>query len=130
MACFTTFRLSSLALLVLVGCAGPPPAPDRATVPPSYVPNTFEPVPQYEYLPAPASRAEREVLSRLEQELTFLQRLAREAQAQRNPSARIKFDYNRLMQDLDAVRHGIRSHLREPSTEPRVFPPIRGDYRS
>jgi RAQPRD family integrative conjugative element protein len=98
----------------------PPPAPS---------PDRFQPVPDYQYLPNPASAAEREVLGRLEQELSLLEGLIREAQDQRNPAARTQFRYDLLTRDLEAIRHGIRQHLQGPGTEPREFKPLRGDYR-
>ena len=118
----------AILAIVLTGCATAPPVEPEPS--PVYQPDRFEPVPNYQYLPSPASAAEREVLARLEQELTFLQRLAREAQAQRNPTTRTPFRYDLLMRDLDAIRHGIRQHLQGPGTEPRAFEPLRGNYRS
>ena len=122
--------LISVPLVLLAACATPRPAPVEVTQPPpATTPEFFVPVPTYHYLPSPTSAAEREVLGRLEQELTLLQRLAREAQAQRNPAARSQFNYHALMRDLDRIRHGIRDHLQAPDLAPRAFQPIRGDYR-
>ena len=118
----------TILVAVLAGCATAPPVEPEP--PPVYQPDRFEPVPNYQYLPSPTSAAEREVLARLEQELTYLQRLAREAQAQRSPTPRTPFRYDLLMRDLDAIRHGIRQHLQGPGTEPRAFEPLRGNYRS
>lgn len=122
-----------LSLTLLAACATPPTAvPPPAvvvTAPEPLVPDRFEPVPEYVYLPDPTTGAERAVLARLEQELTLLEKLVREAQAQAHPDARVRFRYDLLQRDLEAVRHGVRQHLQGPGTAPRTFEPLRGDYR-
>ena len=73
--------------------------------------------------------AEREALARLGHELQALEPLIREAQSQADPDARIRFRYDWLRQDLDRVRLGLQEHIAAPRSEPRTFPPLRGDYR-
>jgi RAQPRD family integrative conjugative element protein len=73
--------------------------------------------------------SEREALARLAHELTALEPLIREAEAQTNHDARIRFQYNWLRQDLSRIRMGIQEHINAPRTEPRQVEPLRGDYR-
>lgn len=73
--------------------------------------------------------AEREALARLVHELEALAPLIETAESQANPDARIRFRYDWLRQDLERIRDGIREHIDAPRTEPRTFPPLRGDYR-
>jgi len=72
---------------------------------------------------------EREALARIIHELQAIQPLITEAASQANPDARIRFQYDWLQQDLDQIRFGIRAHIDAPRSEPRTFPPLRGDYR-
>ena len=73
--------------------------------------------------------AEREALARLTHELEALAPLIERAETQANPDARIRFRYDWLRQDLDRIQSGIQAHIDAPRTEPRPFPPLRGDYR-
>ena len=73
--------------------------------------------------------AEREALARLIHELEALAPLIERAETQANPDARIRFRYDWLRQDLDRIQSGIQAHIDAPRTEPRPFPPLRGDYR-
>lgn len=73
--------------------------------------------------------AERAALARLAHELTVLEPLLREAQAQADPDARIHFRYDWLQADLTRVRNGIQEHIDSPRAEPRTVTPLRGDYR-
>ena len=72
---------------------------------------------------------ERTVLARIIHELQVIEPLIKEAASQANPDARIRFQYDGLRQDLDRIRLGIQAHIDTPRTEPRTFPPLRGDYR-
>lgn len=72
---------------------------------------------------------ERAVLVRIIHELQVIEPLIKEAASQANPDARIRFQYDWLRQDLDQIRLGIQAHIDTPRTEPRSFPPLRGDYR-
>jgi len=73
--------------------------------------------------------AEREALAQIAHELDALEALIRNAESQAEPDARIRFRYDWLRQDLARVRQGIQDHIDAPRTEPRTFPPLRGDYR-
>jgi RAQPRD family integrative conjugative element protein len=72
---------------------------------------------------------EGEALARVAHELEALEPLIREAESQANLDARIRFRYDWLRQDLLRVQQGIQDHIDAPWTEPRTFPPLRGDYR-
>ena len=73
--------------------------------------------------------AEREALARIAHELDALEALIRQAESQAEPDARIRFRYEWLRQDLSRMGQGIQEHIDAPRTEPRTFPPLRGDYR-
>jgi RAQPRD family integrative conjugative element protein len=73
--------------------------------------------------------AEREALARLAHEMESLEPLVRQAESQAEPDVRIRFRYEWLRHDLARVRQGIEGHLSAPRSEPRTFPPLRGDYR-
>jgi RAQPRD family integrative conjugative element protein len=72
---------------------------------------------------------ERAALARINHELQAIDSLITEAASQANPDARIRFQYDWLRQDLDRIRRGIQAHIDAPRSEPRTFPPLRGDYR-
>ncbi|MCG7890195.1 MAG: RAQPRD family integrative conjugative element protein [Candidatus Thiodiazotropha endolucinida] len=72
---------------------------------------------------------ERAALARIAHELQAIEPLITEAASQANPDARVRFQYDWLRQDLDRIRLGIREHIDAPRSEPRSFPPLRGDYR-
>jgi len=72
---------------------------------------------------------ERAALARINHELQAIEPLITEAASQSNPDARVRFQYNWLRQDLDRIRLGIQAHIDTPRSEPRTFPPLRGDYR-
>lgn len=75
------------------------------------------------------SDGEREALARLSHEIEALEPLIRSAESQANPDARVRFRYDWLRHDLSRVRLGIQEHIDAPRVEPRIFPPLRGDYR-
>ena len=72
---------------------------------------------------------EREALVRLIHELAALEVLINEAEAQADHTARIRFRYDWLRQDLARIQLGIREHINAPRPVPRSVPPLRGDYR-
>ena len=72
---------------------------------------------------------EQATLARIHHELQAIEPLIAEAASQANPDARIRFQYDWLRQDLDRIRQGIQAHFDAPRSEPRTFPPLRGDYR-
>jgi len=73
--------------------------------------------------------AEREALARLIHEIEAVEPLIATAESQASPDARIRFRYDWLRRDLERIRAGIQEHIDAPRTEPRMFPPLRGDYR-
>ena len=75
------------------------------------------------------SDGEREVLARIAHEVEAIHPLIRQASSQANPDTRIRFQYDWLRQDLDQIQRGIQEHIDTPRSEPRTFPPLRGDYR-
>ena len=72
---------------------------------------------------------ERAALARIDHELQAIEPLITQASSQANPDARIRFQYDWLHQDVDRIRRGIQAHIDAPRSEPRTFPPLRGDYR-
>ena len=72
---------------------------------------------------------ERAALARITHELQAIESLITEAASQANSDARIRFQYDWLRQDFNRIRLGIQSHIDAPRSEPRSFPPLRGDYR-
>ena len=72
---------------------------------------------------------ERAALARIVHELQAIEPLITEAASQANPDARVRFQYDWLRQDLHRIRIGIQEHIDTPRSEPRTFPPLRGDYR-
>ena len=72
---------------------------------------------------------EGEALARVAHELEALEPLIREAESQASPDVRIRFRYDWLRQDLSRIQLGIQEHIDVPRSEPRNFPPLRGDYR-
>ncbi len=75
------------------------------------------------------SDAERTSLAKIKHEIESLKPLIAEAKAQADSDARVQFQYDWLALDLDRMVLGIQEHLSAPSTQPRSFPPLKGDYR-
>ncbi|EAQ99580.2 RAQPRD family integrative conjugative element protein [Congregibacter litoralis] len=73
--------------------------------------------------------AEREALAKIIHELNTLEPLIKQAQANAEQDARIRFRYDWLRQDFKQIKDGIQSHINSPRAQPRSFPPLRGDYR-
>ena len=72
---------------------------------------------------------ERVALAKLIHELEALEPLIIQARSQADSDARVLFQYDWLMLDIERIRLGIREHLIAPRTQPRSFPPLKGDYR-
>ena len=72
---------------------------------------------------------EHAALEQIVTELKALDELIARAEKEANPTARISFQYDWLRRDLKLVRRGIQDHLDTPSSEPREFEPLQGDYR-
>ncbi|MEW8437664.1 MAG: RAQPRD family integrative conjugative element protein [Candidatus Thiodiazotropha taylori] len=62
-------------------------------------------------------------------ELHAMDPMITEAATQANPDARVRLQYEWLCKDLDRIRLGIQEHIDALRSEPRTFPPLRGDYR-
>lgn len=75
------------------------------------------------------SDAERTALAKIKYEIESLKPLIAEAKVQADRDARVQFQYDWLALDLDRMVLGIQEHLSAPSTQPRSFPPLKGDYR-
>lgn len=75
------------------------------------------------------SDAEYAALAQVITELKALDKLIDRAEKEADPTARISFQYDWLRRDLKLVRRGIQDHLDTPSSEPREFEPLQGDYR-
>lgn len=73
--------------------------------------------------------AEHAALAQIVTELKELNKLIDRAEKEADPTARISFQYDWLRRDLKLVRRGIQDHLDTPSSEPREFEPLQGDYR-
>lgn len=73
--------------------------------------------------------AEHTALVQVVTELKELNKLIDRAEKEADPTARISFQYDWLRRDLKLVRRGIQDHLDTPSSEPREFEPLQGDYR-
>jgi len=73
--------------------------------------------------------AERAALVRISHEFRAIEPLIDQAASQADPDARIRFQYDWLRQDLSRIQQGIQAHIDTPRSEPRTFPPLRGDYR-
>ena len=83
-------------------------------------------------LPWPAWAAndeEKAGLVQLVHELDALEPAVAEAENKSLVDTRIRFNYNWLRSDLNHVKAGIQEYLQGPGTEPRKYPPLRGDYR-
>lgn len=77
----------------------------------------------------PDANGERETLARIVHELQAISPLIDQAASLTNPDARIRFQYGWLRQDINRICLGIQEHIDAPRSEPRSFPPLRGDYR-
>ncbi len=73
--------------------------------------------------------AERDALAKIIHELKALELLIKQAEANADQDARIRFRYDWLRQDLKQIMDGVQSHIDAPRALPRSFPPLRGDYR-
>lgn len=76
-----------------------------------------------------ATPQERELLTRLSQEIDVIQSLAAQARQHADDSERIDFDYRRFRLDLRRLQLGIDAYLDGAVEAPREYPPMAGDYR-
>lgn len=79
--------------------------------------------------PLATTEAEQEALEKIVEELDQLNKLIDKAERESDPTERIRFRYDWLRRDLKLVKNGIQDHLDAPSTEPKTFDPLEGDYR-
>lgn len=71
---------------------------------------------------------EREQLASISNELALLQERVLTAAKTADATGRVRFQYEWLAKDLELVRRGVDDHLDAPR-QPRVIPPLKGDYR-
>jgi RAQPRD family integrative conjugative element protein len=78
-----------------------------------------------------ASAYEQEQLSLVQQQLDNIERLAtRSATASTSKlDDRYRFDYPRLIQDIQRIRQGVQGYLSPSRAQPRDFIELVGDYR-
>ncbi|NCE85760.1 RAQPRD family integrative conjugative element protein [Pseudomonas sp. Q1] len=78
-----------------------------------------------------ASAHEQEQLSLIQQQLDIIERLATQAEAASTaePVERYRFDYLRLSQDIQRIRHGVQGYLSPSRAQPRDPSELVGDYR-
>lgn len=79
-----------------------------------------------------ASAHERDQLSLVQQQLDILERLATQAEAEANtaePDDRYRFDYPRLIRDMQRIRLGVQGYLSPSRAQPRDPDELVGDYR-
>ena len=79
--------------------------------------------------PSRAADAEREALLRLAHELAALAPLVDAAETGANPAERVRFRYDWLRRDIARVRDGVLEHAGADQAAPRLYKPLRGDYR-
>jgi RAQPRD family integrative conjugative element protein len=78
-----------------------------------------------------ASAHERDQLSLVQQQLDIIERLATRAETANRPepNERYRFDYPRLIQDLQRIRQGVQGYLSPSRAQPRDPSELVGDYR-
>lgn len=72
---------------------------------------------------------ERSALQRLNAELEAITKIIDEAQQAANPNDRRQVNYQRLRADLQKIQQGILDAANSVRREPRLLPPVEGDYR-
>lgn len=78
-----------------------------------------------------ASTHEQDQLNRVQQQLDTLERLATQAEAASTaePDDRYRFDYPRLIRDIQHIRLGVQGYLSPSRAQPRDPAELVGDYR-
>ena len=78
-----------------------------------------------------ASAHEQDQFSLIQQQLDIIERLATQAEAASTaePVERYRFDYLRLSQDIQRIRHGVQGYLSPSRAQPRDPSELVGDYR-
>ncbi|MNE19836.1 Plasmid protein [compost metagenome] len=78
-----------------------------------------------------ASGHEQDQLSLVQQQLDIIERLATQAEAASTaePVERYRFDYPRLIQDIQRIRQGVKDYLSPSRAQPRDPSELVGEYR-
>lgn len=78
-----------------------------------------------------ATAHEREQLSLVQQQLDTIERVTArtEVAITSEPGDRYRFDYPRLIQDIQRMRQGVQSYLSPSRAQPRDPTELVGDYR-
>lgn len=78
-----------------------------------------------------SSAHEQTQFSLILQQLDTIERLATRTETAHTiePDARYRFDYSRLSQDIQRIRHGIQGYLSPSRAQPRDPAELVGDYR-
>lgn len=78
-----------------------------------------------------ASGHEQDQLSLIQQQLDIIERVATKAEAASTPQPddRYRFDYPRLTQDIQRIRHGVQGYLSPSRAQPRDPTELVDDYR-
>lgn len=78
-----------------------------------------------------ASGYEQEQLGLIQQQLDTIERLATRTETASTSETveRYRFDYPRLTQDIQRIRHGVQGYLSPSRAQPRDSTELVGDYR-
>ena len=78
-----------------------------------------------------ASGHEQDQLSLIQRQLDTIERLATRAEvaSTAEPDDRYRFDYLRLIQDIQRIRHGVQGYLSPSRAQPRDPSELVGEYR-
>ncbi|KTB93812.1 conjugal transfer protein [Pseudomonas syringae pv. syringae PD2774] len=78
-----------------------------------------------------ASDREQDQFSQVQQQLDIIERLVTQAEAASTfePDDRYRFDYPRLIQDIQRIRQGVRDYLSPSRAQPRDPTDLVGNYR-
>ncbi|WP_223531763.1 RAQPRD family integrative conjugative element protein [Pseudomonas sp. GL-RE-20] len=78
-----------------------------------------------------ASAHEQDQLSLIQRQLDTIERLAMRAEVASTvePDDRYRFDYPRLIQDIQRIRQGVQDYLSPSRAQPRAPDELVGDYR-
>lgn len=77
------------------------------------------------------SAHEQDQLSLIQRQLDTIERLATrtEGASTAEPEDRYRFDYPRLIQDIQRIRHGVQGYLSPSRAQPREPSELVGEYR-
>ena len=78
-----------------------------------------------------ASAYEQEQIHLIQQHFDVIEHLAARARTKvtTEPNERFRFDYSRLIQDIQRIRQGMQSYLSPTRAQPRDPDELVGDYR-